>query len=505
LAIIISSWRQIMNLLELIKDKPGFKKQNNKTWEGPCPKCGGNDRFIVWLETNIFKCRSCDFKGDLISYLREVEDYSCREAFIAVGRDCGRSECSYYEKCKGITAPRKRKSKTVAPLAQPPQGDWQPREAESPAETWRRKAAGFVLWAHEQLLLDQSMLDYLAGRGLPLDAVKRYRLGWNPGEIRHGEPGPLFKKRKAWGLDNKINDGGKEVTVLAIQRGIIIPSFAGEAIYRIRIRRPDQDLQAPVPDGKKKPAKYLFLEGSGKGLVIRNPRSKAFVIVESDLDDLLIDYLAGDIICSVPLTSCGIRPDADSAPIFEQAVCILNALDYETRPNRQTGNLESPGGQNAIWWQKHFPVSERWPPPLGKDPGEAWQQGVDLRRWIIDGLPISLQPRQSAEEKKVEVPKVAIETEGFNAVRVQQLIRDSRSRIESSWQNDGWEWLGKNRPDIIAYIKGMENTVDERFGTEDELGVLAALDTLERWYQRAWEVYAERPPVIERQNDLFNS
>lgn len=491
-----------MTFAERIQAKPDFKKQSNNSWEGVCPKCGGG-RMVAWINKGIFKCQSCDFKGDYVKWLREVENFGCKEAFLEVGKDCGATDCKFYEKCKGITAPRSRKTGSATPPKK--KGDyWQPRKAETPAEIWQRKAAELVEWAHEQLLAAPDRLAYLAERGLPLEAVKEFRLGWNPGETRHGKIFPLFKQRSAWGLDEKWDDKQKRsIKVLAIQRGYIIPSFAGASIYRIRIRRPDEDLV--VPEGEDKPAKYLFLEGSGKGLVIRNPAAQAFLIVESDFDDLLIHWLARDLVCPVALTSCSIRPDADSAPLFTRAVWVGNALDYDARISKKTGKYDNPGGQQALWWQKHFPRSERWPPPIGKDPGDAWKQGLDIRRWIIDGLPISLQPKQTAEGKKVEVPRMEKETTRFDSTRVQQLISDSRSRVQNGWKNDGWEWLEKNRPDVIGYIREMENAVDERYAAEDEAGVVKALDIMERRYQRAWEVYAEQPPVIERQEAFFDT
>jgi len=482
-----------MTFFDLIQGKPGFKKQSNNSWEGHCPKCGGS-RLVAWVKKGIFKCQGCDFKGDYVKWLREVENFGCKDAFLEAGKDCGATDCKFYEKCKGITAPRRRKSGSATPPEKQKGDDWHPRKAESPAELWQKKASELVDWAHEQLLAAPDRLAYLAGRGLSLEAVKEHRLGWNPGELRHGKVGPLFKQRSAWGLENKWNEEKKKsVTVLPIQRGYIIPSFAGASIYRIRIRRPDEDLV--VPEGQDKPPKYLFLEGSGKGLVVRNPDARAFLVVESDFDDLLIYWLARDLVCPVALTSCSIRPDADTAPIFTRAVCILNALDYDPRVNQKTRRYENPGGQNALWWQKHFPHSERWPVPIGKDPGDAWKEGLDIRQWIIDGLPISLQPRQTAakEERKQEAPTMA-----FDHDKMMQAIMDTRSRIQTSWDSTNWEWLEENKPRAVEFIRQLEKSIDLLFESSDEDRLLKALAKLEEAYTRAWALYAERPPVIER-------
>lgn len=51
---------------------------NGGEYCGPCPKCGGEDRFRVWPappEGNPrFWCRQCDFKGDAIDYVRWAEN-----------------------------------------------------------------------------------------------------------------------------------------------------------------------------------------------------------------------------------------------------------------------------------------------------------------------------------------------------------------------------------------------------------------------------------------------
>ena len=43
---------------------------------GPCPKCGGRDRFSINQRDGVFNCRRCDGRGDVISLVRFVRDCS---------------------------------------------------------------------------------------------------------------------------------------------------------------------------------------------------------------------------------------------------------------------------------------------------------------------------------------------------------------------------------------------------------------------------------------------
>lgn len=46
----------------------GLIRQTKEEMAGPCPKCGGKDRFRVWPETKKFWCRQCGWKGDAVDF-----------------------------------------------------------------------------------------------------------------------------------------------------------------------------------------------------------------------------------------------------------------------------------------------------------------------------------------------------------------------------------------------------------------------------------------------------
>ena len=47
---------------------------------GPCPNCGGRDRFSINTGKQVFNCRGCDAKGDVIALVQFLDGCDFREA-----------------------------------------------------------------------------------------------------------------------------------------------------------------------------------------------------------------------------------------------------------------------------------------------------------------------------------------------------------------------------------------------------------------------------------------
>jgi phage/plasmid primase-like uncharacterized protein len=47
---------------------------------GPCPRCGGHDRFSINVRKGVFYCRRCDIGGDVIALVQFLDGVSFREA-----------------------------------------------------------------------------------------------------------------------------------------------------------------------------------------------------------------------------------------------------------------------------------------------------------------------------------------------------------------------------------------------------------------------------------------
>jgi hypothetical protein len=47
---------------------------------GPCPRCGGTDRFAINVHKQVFNCRGCGVKGDIIDLVRALDNCGFVEA-----------------------------------------------------------------------------------------------------------------------------------------------------------------------------------------------------------------------------------------------------------------------------------------------------------------------------------------------------------------------------------------------------------------------------------------
>ncbi|EFL53031.1 P4 alpha zinc-binding domain protein [Solidesulfovibrio fructosivorans JJ]] len=351
------------------------KKKTGGEWAAPCPACGGEDRCMIKPADHEgrggYWCRQCGAYGDAIQFLRDYEGMS------------------YVEACRhlGIEAARA----TASSLPRPPkpsagQGTFEAAPSVPPAELWTQKATDFAAWAHQQLLASPKELAWLAARGLPLEAVQRYRLGWNPGEKGRS---CLIRPRARWGLppvEGKPDKSGKPTLkkTFWIPRGLVIPHFAGTApdspVARLRIRRPEADRREFRAE-----TKYYVIPGSNMDAMILGRDARAFVVVESELDALMLHHVAGDLAGAVSVMTASVRKiEAGVLETLHDALAILVALDAEGK--------DGAGAKGCARWMASFPRAKRWPVPVGKDPGEAFEKGANLRAWILAGLPAVLRP-----------------------------------------------------------------------------------------------------------------
>ena len=469
-----------MNILQMVEQKGITPKRvsSNKGGEyhSSCPACGGGDRFHIWPtqgEDGSFWCRNCDKAGDAVAYLRLYEGMACSAAHATLGRVCTSSTCSKIGRCRqGAGGARREDGNTAAPVQHRGQ-KWTPSQAQAPESLWREHAEKLVASAHKALLASPDSLAYLAARGLPLEAVKRYSLGWLGKDN--------YRTREAWGLPTELKANGKSKK-LYLPAGIVIPFHIEGQLHRLRIRR-------DVVTGDE--PRYYWVPGSGNDVVVINPDARAFVVVESDLDGLMVDHAAGDLVGSVPLGTCSAKPKELAVQILRNSLAILVALDFEPRQNKQTGRIENPGGQATKWWLSNFPQARRWPTPVAKDPGEAYQVGVDIRTWVVAGLPpvMTMQSRGTHRvPQMLECLELKRSTKPvFDQTEMQILINDTFSRVFSQAPKGALEWLAQHCKDVVKHLSGIGREVDAAFETEDTSRLLRTLERWEKQHLSAWE------------------
>lgn len=354
-----------MNILDLVREKTAVKKVSTTKggeWAGACPSCGGKDRFRVWPDDRkgkgSFWCRQCGKTGDDVQFLVDFCGMAYREAFKAQGRETTGG---------GYVPERYRAAHHGGNGYHTP--EFSPRHHDDPVETWQKKAGELVAAAHAALLENEKVLGWLDARGLDLHAVKMFHLGWFPGE--KGKP-MKFRPRVSWGLNEIIKENGR-AKMLMIPRGIVIPWIHEGRVMRIKIRRPKVDLKTD------RDVKYYLIPGSSSEPALYNADRRAFVIVESDLDGMLVARWAGTVAGCAALGSASNKPGTKSFYALKKSMRILNALD-----------CDQAGVAAGKWWSENFEQTVRWPVPVGKDPGEAYQAGVDVLEWVSNGLPPAL-------------------------------------------------------------------------------------------------------------------
>ena len=371
-------------------------KKAGKDYVGLCPFHDEKTAsFSVSTEKQMYFCFGCGTAGDVFEFLMKKNAMSFLEAAKQLAARYGIEipEGSAPVSHHGTPKPPGRTRGQRSELARRQSGGVGGREetevrsqrseiGNQPPELWQEKAAALVPWAHEKLLANPEQLNILAARGINLETVKHFRLGWNPGKPARrpsgGDGKDLFRPRESWGLPTEMKDRRKKKLWLPI--GLVIPMFVRDQVHRLRIRRPDNS----------KPT-YYIIPGSSMATWIMPPENnsplerggreaggvcRVFVIVESELDGILLWQEARDVTGIISLGSSSTRPDLTAIKLLQKSSWILNALDFDQA-----------GAKALEWWTNHFSQHHRWPVPAGKDPGEAWQAEINLKEWITSGFP----------------------------------------------------------------------------------------------------------------------
>lgn len=324
---------------------PAMKTVSVATGElaGPCPVCGGKDRFHVWPDAKTgfhYKCRQCDAKGNAISFLRD---------FHGIKNDQARMMLGLPLKTVGSDSKRRIAFRRCCPgpsISAKPQQQIAP-----PSETWQQCAAQFLDDVQKALVCDGAR-QFLARRGIALETAQRCGLGWNDHE--------RWIEHHAWGTQKD----GK----FKIPPGLVIANKRQGKVISLTIRQ--------LPGNEPK---YWQIAGSMECNAVFGRPGIPVMILESTLDAILIRQESGFQLATIGMFGASKPFDAAAAQVAREAPLVLLCPD-----------ADESGAAALEKWKAKFPKARAWLPKGAKDPGEMLQAGIDLASWIKEGMGIVL-------------------------------------------------------------------------------------------------------------------
>lgn len=300
--------------IESILSGSALKKSGANWLTGPCPLCGGENRFTIKVSENRWHCRHCC--------------HSYEDNITLVQRLNG---------CNFVSAVSWLKGGNVAKVDMKQRGKLKKRQTAENAD-FQDKATRILSQAHADLLSAYDgdskalkALQWLAKRGIGQKSIRRFGLGmWFGGD--------------------------------GLRRGITIPSVSNGKVSYLKLRQP-----AGTP-------KYLNLAGGTAGLFnadeLTKPHIKRAVITEGEFDAILLsDYLPGDA-AAVTMGAANQTPDfADFGKYF----ALVDEI-YLLQDNDEAGRSSAARWVEHFPYMRVLDVL----PDGIKDATDYWQAGGNL-------------------------------------------------------------------------------------------------------------------------------
>jgi DNA primase len=331
-----------MKLLDLAREKglnPKFAASTGGgEYHSACPSCAGTDRFVMQPNKQMkncvgsYFCRQCGIHGDSIQFCLDFLEFTnFKDAVHHVGAEVPRKMPSFFVQKLKI---------------------YESATLNRPSAAWMQQAHIMVEEAHTTLLMQQDILETLCRRGLPVNAIQRYKIGWIP------------KHRT---LVGKLWDLEKDIWCPA---GLLVPTIdTDQCIIRLKIRRRDWHVDDTL-------AKYVAIPGSMSGLsIIGDKKHPIMIVIESEFDAYALHYAVGDSAVIIAVGGCTKNPDNVTHHYAQRVSMLLICHDNDAAGNHMFER-----------WKKAYPHALAYPTPVGKDVGEAIQQGIDLRDWVLKGI-----------------------------------------------------------------------------------------------------------------------
>ena len=150
--------RAATDFVQVASEHVALKRQGRR-WTGLCPFHAENTAsFSVNAEEGLYYCFGCQAKGDVITFVREVEHLDFVEA---VEKLAGKAGIQLRYDTEAVSKDRQRRQRLIDAMEQA------------------------VEWYHQRLLTSPDAAKargYLRSRGYDGDIVRQFRIGWSPDE-----------------------------------------------------------------------------------------------------------------------------------------------------------------------------------------------------------------------------------------------------------------------------------------------------------------------------------
>ena len=343
------SVKQNSNLLSITTHDTSLRKvasSGGGEWAGPCPFCGGRDRFRVQPYQQRWLCRNCsDGKW------RDVIEYVSRRNNLDVHK---RLDLEAICRFAIGYLPVSINKQSFHPVIQP-------TKATKPPLAWQKRALTFIgecektLWTADS----RNALEYLHNRGLNEKTITAWHLGYNPIES--------FEPLSEWGLEQP-DDGARHSVWLP--EGITIPCVVNHETWYIKVKRLGSE------------PKYINVKGGHPALfgadhIINNDIA---VLTEGEFDAMLLWQEVGNIIGVGTLGSSTNIPDLT---IWGQTLSSPELLfaAYDADEAGMKGHTSLVTALNSV-----IPLQVPVLRVGDKDITDFYLSGGDLRTWIMKEL-----------------------------------------------------------------------------------------------------------------------
>jgi DNA primase len=243
-------------------------------YAGPCPLCGGHDRFHIQPGTNRWFCRCCtggpEQGGwkDVIDLQMRLTSASFTQAVQSLTGNVG----AHAVRPSSPPNPNSNTPGMQIPSSDPPSDQWQKRGQtlidKAQDALWGKAGSNAIEWqetdpcTRETRLRRLSPRDWLVERGLEPGTLQAAHIGYVPMNWRDNPAN--------WGLPGQA---------VFIPHGVLIPSSVQGDLWSLKIRR---------PAGKPK---YTQVRGGRPALYLADtllPAPEAVCITEGEFDALLL-------------------------------------------------------------------------------------------------------------------------------------------------------------------------------------------------------------------------